>query len=246
MTSAPRLTTRFPVKICGVTRPGDAVAAVELGADLLGLNFYPPSPRYLELERAREVAAAVDGRVPLVGVFVNRPPAEVERLVAEVGLDLVQFHGDEPAEEVARFGERAIRVFRRETFPPTEEIEAYPEAWGFLFDVPHETLYGGTGESWSYGAVARLPDLARRTGGRPVLLAGGIGPDNAAALRRTVEERGTTAGGGSGSGDGGKAPEAVLGIDVCSGVESAPGIKDRTLLERLFTEVRDGQIPSSS
>ena len=236
---AVELRSSFPVKICGVTRPEDAAASVELGADLLGLNFYPPSPRYLELGPAREIAAAVAGRVPLVGVFVNRPPAEVERLVAEVGLDLVQFHGDEPPEEVARFGDRAIRVFRRETFPPAEEIEAYPEAWGFLFDVPHETLYGGTGESWSYGAVARLPDLARRTAGRPVLLAGGIGPDNAAALRAMAQD--STA---RDAGEGDSPP--VLGIDVCSGVESAPGVKDRTSLERLFTEVWDGQIPSSS
>jgi len=221
------------IKICGVTRSADARLAVELGADLLGLNFHPPSPRYVDPAQAREIAAAVGGRVPLVGVFVNRPVAGIEELVERVGLDLVQLHGDERPDQVAHFGNRAIKVFRRQTPPEAEELARYPQVWGFLFDVPHETLYGGTGQSWAYEAVVGCPDLPQRAGGRRVLIAGGVSPDNVAGIRAAVEA--------AGLGD-----RLPVGVDVCSGVEAAPGVKDRERMERLFSEVRDGQSPSTS
>lgn len=227
------MSRRLKIKICGVTRTADARLAAELGADLLGLNFHPPSPRCVHPARAREIAAAVGGRIPLVGVFVNRPPGEIEELVETVGLDLVQLHGDEPPEEVARFGARAIKVFRRETPPEAEELARYPQVWGFLFDVPHESLYGGTGRSWAYEAVVGRPDLPQRVGGRAVLIAGGVSPDNVAGIRAAVEA--------AGFGD-----DLSVGVDVCSGVESAPGIKDRERMERLFSEVRDGQSSNTS
>ena len=221
------------IKICGVTRSADARLAVELGADLLGLNFHPPSPRCVDPARAQEIAAAVGGRVPLVGVFVNRPVAEIEEVVERVGLDLVQLHGDEGPDQVAHFANRAIKVFRRETPPEAEVLARYPQVWGFLFDVPHETLYGGTGRSWAYEAVVGRPDLPHRVGGRTVLIAGGVSPDNVAEIRAAVEV--------AGFGD-----RLPVGVDVCSGVEAAPGIKDRERMERLFSEVRDGQSPSTS
>lgn len=219
------------VKICGLTTPEDALLAVELGADLLGLNFYPPSPRFVAPARAAEIARAVAGRVPLVGVFVNRPAAEVEEIAETVGLDLIQLHGDEGPEEVAGFGRRAVKVFRRRELPGRDEVAAYPDAWGFLFDVPHDTLYGGTGVAWAWGEVAGAPELPELVGGRPVLLAGGIGPGNAAEIARAVAISGI-------------ARRMTVGVDVCSGVESAPGRKDRALLERLFAEVRNGQSSS--
>lgn len=226
------------VKICGVTRPEDAALAAALGADLLGLNFHPPSPRYLDpsrdLSRLREIAAAAGGAT-LVGVFVNRPPEAVEEIAAAVGLDLVQLHGDEGPETVARFGARAVKVFRRAEPPPPEELARYPEAWGFLFDAPPrrrrpggepvpEDPYGGTGESWDHGGLRDL--LAGSSaqgdpaGGRPVLVAGGIRPG---AARAALEASG------------------ARGIDVCSGVESGPGVKDTELMTRLFEEVRHGR-----
>lgn len=213
------------VKICGVTSPADAVAAVELGADLVGLNFHPPSPRHVATERAAEIAAAVrraareradEWPVRLVGVFVDLPRREVLAIDAAVGLDLVQLHGDETADEVAAFGSRALQVFRLPPATPPAPAEldallaAHPAAWGFLFDVRHESLYGGTGESWRWSAVAGLGDP------RPRLVAGGIGPQNA---RRALAESG------------------AAGVDVCSGVESAPGVKDRALMARLFAEL---------
>jgi phosphoribosylanthranilate isomerase len=204
------------VKICGVTDPANALAAVEMGADYLGLNFYPASPRFLTIERAREIAGAVGGRVPLVGVFVNASPDEIAETVEKVGLDLVQFSGDEGPEAVAPFLERAIKVFRAGRLPGREELAAWSAVWAVLIDAPHRSLYGGTGEEWTYDEVN---EAAAALAGRRLFLAGGIGPDNA---RRAVEAARPWA------------------IDVCSRVESAPGIKDPELLRRLFQEVRHG------
>lgn len=204
------------VKICGVTDPDNALAAAKLGADYLGLNFFPRSPRFVEMGRALEIADAVRGRATLVGVFVNAPAAEVEEATARVGLDLVQFSGDEGPETVAPFADRALKVFRTGGVPTGEEIAAYGDVWGLLIDAPHAALYGGTGAAWNYGALSGAPGLA----GRRLFLAGGLGPDN---VRLAVEAA---------------RPWAV---DVCSRVESAPGIKDLELLRRLFLEVRNGE-----
>jgi phosphoribosylanthranilate isomerase len=231
------------VKICGVTRPEDATLAAALGADLLGLNFHPPSARFLDPERDRsrlaEIAAAAAG-VPLVGVFVNRPGEEIDEIAAAAGLALVQLHGDEGPEAAARFGARAVKVFRRSAPPPAEELARYPDAWGFLFDAPprrrgprpegpgepiREEPYGGTGESWDHGVLRGLlsglaaDSAAGGLGDRPVLVAGGIRPGTARAAL---------------------AASGARGIDVCSGVESAPGVKDPELMRRLFEEVRHG------
>lgn len=201
------------VKVCGVTDPANALAAVELGADYLGLNFYRGSPRFVEVERALEIAGAVAGRVPLVGVFVDAPAAEVEEIAGRVGLDLLQFSGDESAEAVAPFAPRAIKAFRTGGLPRREEVTAYGEVWGILVDAAHGSLYGGTGSAWQYSSVAgELP-------GR-LFVAGGIGPDNARQAAASVR------------------PYA---LDVCSRVESSPGIKDVELLRRLFQEVRHGE-----
>lgn len=201
------------VKICGVTTPADARRAVDLGADLLGLNFHPPSPRCLDPDRAAEVADAVRGRVPLVGVFVHQTSEEIAEIDRRVGLDLIQLHGPPDPEAAAVWGDRAIQVFRREAPPDAEELARYGRVWGFLFDVPHGNLYGGTGVSWQYGTLAGVGT------DKPVLVAGGIRPDNA---RRALEVSG------------------AAGLDVCSGVESSPGVKDPKLMERLIAEVRDG------
>ncbi|HEX9945237.1 MAG TPA: phosphoribosylanthranilate isomerase [Thermoanaerobaculia bacterium] len=203
------------VKVCGVTDPANAAAAVELGADYLGLNFYAGSPRFVEVARAREIAGAVGGRVPLVGVFVNAAAAEVEEIAGRVGLDLVQFSGDEGPEALAPFAGQAIKAFRTGALPGRGEIAAYGALWGILIDAPHGSLYGGTGAVWDYGSIADGAGVAER-----LFLAGGIGPDNA---RRAV------------------ASVRPWAIDVCSRVESSPGIKDLELLRRLFEEVRHGE-----
>lgn len=209
---------RVQVKICGVTEPANALAAVELGADYLGLNFYPGSPRFVETGRALEIASAVAGRVPLVGVFVNTPAAEIEEISGRVGLDLVQLSGDEGPEAVAPFAGRAIKAFRTGGLPDREEIASYGALWGVLIDAPHGSLYGGTGAAWDYGSV-------RQGAPERLFLAGGLGPDN---VRRAVETA------------------RPWGVDVCSRVESAPGLKDPELLLRLFLEVRHGETQTPS
>lgn len=206
------------VKICGVTDPANALEAVELGADYLGLNFYPGSPRFVDAGRAREIAEAVAGRVPLVGVFVNASTAEIEETAGRVGLDLVQLSGDEGPDDVGPFAGRAIKAFRTGALPGPEEIAAYGTLWGVLIDAPHDSLYGGTGVAWDYGSV-------RDAAPERLFLAGGLGPDN---VRQAIESA------------------RPWGIDVCSRVESAPGIKDAELLRRLFLEVRHGETQTPS
>lgn len=215
------------VKVCGVTTADDARRCVELGADLVGLNFHPQSPRFVSEERALALREAVAGRALVVGVFVHATVAEALQVAERVGLDLLQFHGEQALteqtlDELAPVASRSIVVLRAGETPPAELATA--GLWGALIDAPiaagasGETLFGGTGIRWSYerangvgGAVARL------------LLAGGIGPDNAV---RALSVPG------------------VWGIDVCSGVEASPGRKDPDKLERLFAAVR-GELPSA-
>lgn len=202
------------IKVCGVTTPSDALAAAELGADYLGLNFYRASPRYVEPGRALAIAEAVRSsfrKVPLVGVFVNATHAEVESIDESMDLDLLQFHGDEEPGFVAPFAGRAIKAFRTGGLPSAEDFKAWDAVWGILIDAPHGTLYGGTGAAWDYGRVASIASDRR------LFLAGGLGPDNARQAAESVR------------------PYA---IDVCSRVESRPGSKDIELLRRLFQEVR--------
>ena len=209
---SPACGRKVRVKICGVTRIEDALRAVELGADFLGLNFYPPSPRCLAIDAARRIADAVRGRTRLVGVVVNPRPGRVEALFDRVGLDLVQFHGDETPRQVEPWAARAIRAFRWRGHGQVPDPVPWEGAWGWLFDYHEEGRYGGTGRSWNYEGIAGLGE------GRRLFVAGGVGPDNA---RHAV------------------AASDAWALDVCSGVESAPGIKDEGLLERLFDEVRD-------
>ena len=199
--------SRPRVKICGVTRVEDAELAVELGADFLGLNFYPASPRCLELSVAARIAAAVGDRVRLVGVTVNAEEQQIEAILSLV--ELVQFHGEEGPETVRPWAERAIKVLR----PEAQEsglVERYPDVWGFLLE-PRRPGYGGSGKPWDYSAAARPAT------DRPVFVAGGITPGNARA-----------------------AAAGSWGIDVCSGVESKPGVKDAGLMKRLFSVLRHG------
>jgi phosphoribosylanthranilate isomerase len=212
------LTIPLTIKVCGLTRVEDACRAAELGADLLGLNFAAGSPRRVSVETALQIAAAVAGSARLVGVFVDQERREVEEIAAAVGLDLLQFHGSEEPAALAPFGRRAIKVFR---LPPgggevplqATALAAYADAWGFLFDAPAAGAHGGSGRPWRYGAVAGLPR------DRPMLIAGGLGPAN---VRDALRESGAT------------------GVDVCSGVESAPGIKDHALLARFLGAARKG------
>ncbi len=205
------------VKICGLTQPDEARLAVELGADLVGLNFFSRSPRYVEVDQAREVADSVRGKATVVGVFVNSGLSEIQEIDRRVGLDLIQFHGDESLDLLAVFGERAIKAIRLGEEDAIPDLEAFPRIWGFLFDRGGDPRYGGTGHEWRYDRLAKL------SSSHTILVAGGIHPGNA---RRSLVESGAD------------------GIDVCSGVEWSAGRKDSDLMKRLFEEVRDGETPS--
>ena len=213
------------VKVCGITRREDADAAIALGAEVIGLNFYPGSPRCVDVEDAALLRRHVGDRARVVGVFVDREAAEVTRIAEAVGLDLLQFHGHEGPAELEPHGARAIKVFRVAGELPRDEIARYTTVWGFLFDTARSVnaeashadhrRFGGTGTSWSWDTAGPLP------ADRPVFVAGGVKPDNVAELLGRL---------------------SPWGIDVSSGVESAPGRKDPVLLERLFEEIAHAQI----
>lgn len=202
------------VKICGVRTVAEAQQALELGADLLGLNFYRPSPRYLEPSRAAELVATLRQTAPrpflAVGVFVDLGGDEAARLGEEVGLDLLQFHGDHGAAEMAPHAARALKAFRVAERPTPDLADAWRELglWGYLVDARHPTLFGGTGEGWDFAALA----ACQRPGER-WLIAGGLRPDNVLAAIAAARP---------------------WGIDLCSGIEASPGVKDPAKMAALF------------
>lgn len=201
------------VKICGVTREHDALHAVELGATHLGLNFWERSPRRVELAAARRIADAVRGRAALVGVFVDPDVDALLAAAGEVGLDLLQLHGDEaPPFLLALEDElraRTLKAFRGDELPGARELHAWESCWGYLLEGRHPA-YGGAGERWGWQAAAAFAP------GKPWFLAGGIGPDNVAEALGAARP---------------------WGVDVCSGVEASPGVKDPARLARLFAEI---------
>ncbi|HSM13313.1 MAG TPA: phosphoribosylanthranilate isomerase [Thermoanaerobaculia bacterium] len=255
----PVLEIRPWVKICGVTRPQDAALAVELGATLVGVNFWPRSKRRVEPARAREIVAAVSGRAPVVGVFVDEAPGRIEELLASVGFDLVQLHGDEPDDVVARFGPRALRALRAQpgrasaarkrpmkkggsgggggeggaeadiaSAPDPGAAEsgcfslqqhAFPAVSGLdgcfalLLDGPAGERYGGTGRAWGW-ELARPAVVSARV---PALIAGGIRPETAAEAL---------------------ALSGATGVDLASGVEASPGVKDPEKMKGLMESIR--------
>lgn len=202
------------VKICGITRARDARRAVDLGAHLLGLNFWPGSARCLSLRQASRIVEAVRGEAILVGVWVDAQPQEVSQAVGRLGLDLVQFHGEEGPEVLDAFAGRAIKAFRVASRFDASRLSAYDSAWGFLFDCARPGHYGGTGTPWPYERIAGLETT------KPVIVAGGLAPHNVVeAVRRSGADI----------------------VDVCSGVERRPGIKDEALMQRFFREVRHAE-----
>ena len=193
---------RTRVKICGLTRRGDALAAVDLGADALGLVFYAASPRAVSIAQAQEVIRELPSRVTVVALFVNAAESEIRAVLDSVRIDLLQFHGDETPQDCARYGVPYIKAVRMREDVDLFEIErVYGSASGLLLDSYQSGVAGGTGMAFDW---TRVPKGSKRLT-KPIILAGGLAPDNVAGAIRQVR------------------PYAV---DVSGGVESAKGIKD--------------------
>jgi len=198
------------VKICGLTRPQDVEAAVACGADAIGLVFYAPSPRAVDLEQARILAAKVPAFASVTGLFVNAERDFVETVLGAVPLDLLQFHGDESPDFCQSFGRRWIKAVRvREPGQIERAFADYHQASGLLVDAWDPNHYGGTGQSFNWSLIPENRPL-------PLILAGGLSSDNVA---RAIEQ---------------VRPWAV---DVSGGVESSKGKKDATKLSQFFKEV---------
>lgn len=198
-------------KICGITRVEDALVAAEAGADAIGLVFYAPSPRAVDVRRAREIVAALPPFVTTVGLFVNASRCELNEILEAVPLDLLQFHGDETAVDCAGYHRPYIKALR---VRPGEDIRTrcaeYPQAAGILLDTFVPGVPGGTGEAFDWTQVPADP-------GCPIVLAGGLTPANVAEAIRQVR------------------PWAV---DVSGGVEAGKGIKDADKVRAFVEAVR--------
>ncbi len=199
------------VKICGITNYEDAAAAFEMGADILGFNFYPQSPRYIKPEKAFEIIAKVPGFLDTCGIFVNANPKDVHEVTNTGFVNWVQFHGDEsPAycEQFRTWSLHSIKAVRVRSAESIQIAEQYHTS-ALLFDAFNPELYGGTGETFDWSLVRNSPCR--------IFLAGGITPDN---VQKAIECR-------------------TYAIDVCSGIESEPGKKDHQKMKLLFDNIRD-------
>ena len=204
--------TRTRVKICGITRVEDAVSVVQYGADALGLVFYPKSPRYTDIARAREIVESASPFVTIVGLFVNAAKDAIHQVVENVPLGLLQFHGDEDNALCKSFGLPFIKsIAMRDGFDVLSHMEHYPDAAGFLLDAWQPQSHGGGGEPFDW-------QLIPESSPKPLILAGGLTPENVTMAINTSR------------------PYAV---DVSSGVESGKGIKSAAKIAAFMQGVED-------
>ncbi|MBT8420134.1 MAG: phosphoribosylanthranilate isomerase [Gammaproteobacteria bacterium] len=201
---------RTRIKICGITRPEDALATARLGADAIGLVFYPPSPRAITLEKAHAIAAALPPFVTLVALFVNPDRGLVEEVIDALPVGILQFHGDESPTDCERYQRPYIKAVRmQEGVVLSDAMARFASAAGLLLDAHREGMWGGTGERFDW---TRIP--TDRT--LPLVLAGGLDPDNVREAVRMVRP---------------------FAVDVSGGVESAKGIKDAEKMARFIARV---------
>lgn len=210
---------RSRVKICGITTPEDGLLAVKYGADAIGLVFYPHSPRAVDAEKAYLICQVIPAFVSVVGLFVNEEQQQVERILNQVPIDLLQFHGSETPAYCAQFGPRYIKAI---SMKPNVDLEQeklrYQGASGLLLDTYSEDLKGGSGAVFDWNRVPDTLDC-------PIILAGGLNADNVADAIRRVR------------------PYAV---DVSSGVEHEKGKKDEVKIRRFMKEVSNAKIHRSN
>lgn len=202
---------RTRVKICGLTRPEDAQTAARLGADAIGLVFYEKSPRNVSLEQAQQICIALPAFVTKVALFLDPDTLLVTRVLDALDIDLIQFHGNESAEFCASFNRpyiKALGMAGRHDL--TEQADIYRDACGLLLDSHVMGAAGGTGEAFDWKII---PESLRHS----IILAGGLKPENVAEAIRKVRP---------------------FAVDLSSGVEAEPGIKDATRMAQLINEVK--------
>jgi phosphoribosylanthranilate isomerase len=205
---------RTRVKICGITRPGDARAAAEAGADAIGLVFYPRSPRFLAVERAAEIRDALPPFVQTVALFVNPDAAQVAQVIGRVKPGMLQFHGEETPQFCAQFGVPFVKACRvKAGVDLLEYLRPFSRAAAWLLDSFVEA-YGGVGERFDWSLVPQGLE-------RPIILSGGLERGNVAEAIRGLRP---------------------WGVDVSSGVESAKGIKDAAKIAAFIAEVRNADV----
>ena len=212
------MATRTRIKVCGLTRPDDVDGTVAAGVDAIGLVFYPPSRRLLTLDRARLLRRRVPAFVSVAALFVNAPVDEIHAVLEHVQPDLLQFHGEEPPAFCEQFGTRYLKAFR--VGAPGLDTPArlaarcqdYPTAAGWLFDS-YSPGFGGSGQCFD---LSLLTDIPRIPGGPAFVLSGGLTADTVAAALQACRP---------------------FAVDVSSGVESEPGLKDLTRIRAFMQAV---------
>jgi len=198
------------VKICGITNYEDAAAALDLGADLLGFNFYPKSPRFIKPAKAVQIINKLPAFIDTAGVFVNASIEQIHETTNLCQLDWVQLHGDESPEFCKEFLSHNVKVMKALRVKDQTDIEKVDNYFtdAILLDAFNPERYGGTGLTFDWNIIGHI--------GKRVFLAGGINPDNAADAVKL----------------------GVYGIDVCSGIEAEPGKKDHQKMKKLFDNIR--------
>ena len=196
------------VKICGITSVADGQMAAEAGADMIGLMFYEQSPRHITVPQAVEISRALSPFVLRVGVFVNPDEELVLRAISECGLNLLQFHGDEPSDFCTQFGVFSVKAMRVRDTATIQALENYDTS-AFLLDAYYKSGLGGTGEKFNWDLAIEAQKF-----NKPIFLAGGLTPENVAEAVKKVRP---------------------FAVDVSSGVESAPRKKDAAKV-RAFIE----------
>ena len=201
---------RTRIKICGITRAEDADAAVEAGADALGLVFYPPSPRAVNVGQAVDAVGNVPAFVSVTALFVNPTVEEVQRVLDSVRIDLIQFHGDEDDDFCRQFKRPYIKALRvRQASDVVASCLRFPGALAILLDSYKPGVPGGTGETFDWSLIPETPP-------KPIILAGGLEPENVASAITQIRP---------------------FAVDISGGVEASKGIKDHSKIEEFVNEV---------
>ena len=204
---------RTRVKICGFTRTEEAVYAAQLGVDAIGLVFYPPSPRHVEIEQALSIVNALPAFTSVVALFVDEQEDRIREILTRVPIDCLQFHGDEPAETCRIYGKRYIKAIRMQDNTDIDALaKQYHDADGLLLDAYHPDTKGGTGSQFNWDLIPEHCSL-------PIILAGGLDETNAKQAVQTVR------------------PYA---LDISSGVEIKKGVKGSLKMAAFIQQVNEG------